>query len=458
MSANNNTNTTLFADERNDRTPDLDLDFEGPLQDDDLFFNLDLVCVEDMVQPDFNRFASWGILNEEGQTEQEWQDFLEEMPELTNDTAAAAAPSPIEASRKPKFKVGEEIKAKWGDKWWSAFVVQPMNADKKYDVRFALDKTLGLVHEEDMKKCKRRKSMVTEETPFAAEEEEEPTPLTLFAAEKAARVHAIWKNMVAPTEAPKSCSRLLSDKYVPVDDSYFAHYSPITRMPPTKPVSPAYCPPESTGRTKRFEKLQEQHLLNIAVKKYNDEVDAYVEEPPMTPARPVKEEIFTPVPGVRECVDGIIDMIEAEETPDVCDCMDDITTESEEETPDVCDCMDGIIDTIEAASKEEMISSTSTMGDFDSNDAQLDLYDVWKVKVEEDDDVVFLKVENPTLHVNTPPTIRRSGKQGIPYFDGMLKTTDVKWNLNKENFPTTKRLLEVSPKRKRKIKFLKMSV
>ena len=300
---------SLFDFVGNGRIPDLS--FDGPLQDDDLYLNMNLDCVDGLVQSGFGRLSSWDSKHIEDAGEKEWQAFCVEMPDLFDDTLPD-----------PKFKVGAIVRAKWGKHRYKATVVNPFIDGKRYDVQFDIDNAVGTVDEDDLCLYRPRKRKVVETVPM---------PLTNEAA-----------------EVTKEPSYSFTEQQMTVDQDT----GEILVVGPEVPVP----------------------LATTAV------------------AQAAKEQAET---IARECLDETIDTVVASHG----DCI-------------LCDNPSGCVHTAETEDDGALFSSTSTIGDYPT------LYDpMFVVKPEvEDDDVVFIKVEAPY----TPPP---KGKQGVPYFEAMLRQT-----------------------------------
>lgn len=134
------------------------MDFDGPLRDDDLYFDFDLECVDDIVQSGFGRLTSWVEGNPEEEKENEWQEFLHEVGELFEEP--------------PKYTVGEHVRAKWGKYFYNVTIVEGMDMAGRYEVRFDADNTVGTVHQDNIKR--RKKPVPPEEDPYY----QYPSPLT----------------------------------------------------------------------------------------------------------------------------------------------------------------------------------------------------------------------------------------------------------------------------------------
>lgn len=125
------------------------MDFDGPLRDDDLFFDFDFECIDDVVQTP-GRLTSWTEGNTEEEKEwqyfpeedKEWQDFLREVGELLYEP--------------PLYSVGDNVKAKWGSYFYNVTIVEDMDMAGRYEVQFDTDDTIGRVHQDDIKPRKTR--------------------------------------------------------------------------------------------------------------------------------------------------------------------------------------------------------------------------------------------------------------------------------------------------------------
>lgn len=126
------------------------MDFDGPLRDDDLFFDFNLECIDDVVQSGFGRLTSWSVGDAEEEKEKEWQYFLHDVGELLYEPSI--------------YSIGDNVKARWGSYFYNATIVEDMDMAGRYEVQFETDNTIGTVHQDDIKL--RKKCVTPEEDPY----------------------------------------------------------------------------------------------------------------------------------------------------------------------------------------------------------------------------------------------------------------------------------------------------